>query len=96
MESNFQKIIKFLRNSNISQEDQDDLIVLFSLCEDFKLDPVIKLFSEDQNWIKKISENYKAKKSAIADQDIELWQKIIQNEEKELNQLEVFFIDKLI
>lgn len=96
MESNFQKIIKFLRNSNISQEDQDDLIVLFSLCEDVKLDPVVKLFSEDQNWIKKISENYKAKKSAIADQDFGLWQKIIQDEEKELNQLGVFAIDKLI
>lgn len=88
MESNFQKIKELLQNSILSKEDQDDLVVLFSLSEDSKLEPVVKLFSENKNWIKKISDNYKTKKEAIVNKNPDLWQKIIEDEEKQLNELE--------
>lgn len=88
MESNFQKIKTLLQNSTLSQNDQDDLITLFSLSEDSKLEPVVKLFLEDQNWIKKISDNYKAKQIAALEKNSDLWQKIIEDEEKQLDGLE--------
>lgn len=88
MKSNFQKIRELLQNSILSKEDQDDLVALFSLSEDSELEPIVKLFSEDKNWIKKISDNYRAKKTAISEKNSDLWQKIIEDEEKELNKYE--------
>lgn len=88
MEDNLIKIKEILSDSDLDSQDQDDLIVLFSMARDEDLEPVVKLFSENPTWIKKISENYKSKEEAITAQNQDLWQKIIQEEENQLKELE--------
>ncbi len=88
METNFQKLKLILTESDLSQEDQNNLLVFFSLATDEELETTIKLFMEDPTLIEKINRNYKEKHEAIKAKDNEKWQKIIEKEEKDLKEIE--------
>lgn len=86
--TNLQKIKELLLNSDLTLQERDNLLTLFSETKDANLEPVVKLFSKDPNWIKKINENYKKKQAAITIQSLELWQKVVQEEESQLKELD--------
>lgn len=78
---------KSISSSNLSQEDQKDLIQLFSKANDEILKLTIDLFQKDPTWIRKVSDNFKAKKQAFKERDKELWKKIIKEEVLELSKI---------
>lgn len=90
MQTNFEKISELVKKSDLSGADKTDLIFLFSLAKkDADLEPTVKLFSEDPSWIEKINDNYKGKSAAIAARSSVAWDKIIEDEERQLRQFEV-------
>ncbi len=89
METNFQKLKLILAESNLSEEEQNNLLVFFSLVADEELETTIKLFVEDPTLIEKINRNYKEKQKTIKANDSEKWQKIIEEEEKDLKEFEM-------
>lgn len=88
MGTNLQKITDLILKSDISPTEQDNLINLFIESNDQDLEPILKLFSEDPSWINKINENYKSKQAAMTTGDATLWQKIVEEEESQLKELE--------
>ena len=81
MDTNFQKIQHLLSLSNLPTQEQDDLLVLLSGATDEKLEPLATLFAEDSSWIRKISENFKAKQAAFAGRNKTAWAEILKGEE---------------
>ncbi|MFH1838089.1 MAG: hypothetical protein ABH808_01160 [Candidatus Kuenenbacteria bacterium] len=88
MNTNLQKIKELIQKSDLSLFEQEELILLFTKASDQDLEPTLELFAENPSWIRKISDNYKAKQSALATKNSALWQKIIQEEESQLKELE--------
>jgi hypothetical protein len=88
MDTNFQKIKELIQKSSVPLAEQEDLLLLFTKANDQDLEPTLKLFTEDSSWINKINENYKAKQAALATGNQDLWQKIVQEEETQLKELE--------
>jgi hypothetical protein len=88
MQTNLHKIRELISRSKLPPQDQDNLVVAFSLATDSELEPVVKLFSENHEWIEKISANYKSKQKVVSSQDQNLWQQIIHEEESQLKELE--------
>jgi hypothetical protein len=90
MRKNFDKIMELIKRSDLSPEDKIDLTSIFSLSKnDVDLEPIANLFSEDPTWIEKINDNYKGKSAAIAAHSSVAWDKIIEDEERQLKQFEV-------
>lgn len=88
MDTNFQKIKELIQKSSVPLAEQESLLLLFTKANDQDLEPTLKLFTEDSSWIHKINENYKAKQAALATGNQALWQKIVQEEEAQLKELE--------
>lgn len=86
--TNLQKFKELLKKSDLSQSEQDELLILFARAADEELEPMLKLLSEQPKWLKKISDNYKIKQAAITAKNPASWQKVIQDEERELQELE--------
>lgn len=90
MKTNFKIIADLIKHASLSAEDKTDLISIFSLAKkDADLEPTAKLFSEDPSWIEKINDNYKGKSAAIAAHSSVAWDKIVEDEERQLRQFEV-------
>ncbi len=87
METNYQKIRTLLSNSDLSAEEQDNLLILLLGRPDEELAPLAELFTEDPSWIRKIYDNYKAKQEAFTNQDKKTWQEILKGEESMLQDI---------
>ena len=81
METNFQKIQTLIVHADLPKEEQDNFIVLLAFASDKDLESLVRLFSQDKNWISKIYRNIKSKQEALLDQSSQSWQKIVQEEE---------------
>ncbi len=88
MQTNIEKLKVLIDNSTLDSSDQEDLIELFTKANDSELDSVVDLFSSDSAWIEKVNANYKAKKAIMKVGDFEIWKKIIEEEEKQLEDVE--------
>lgn len=89
METNFEKLKKVISEETlILPDEKDELIRLFSNANDEDLLPVLELVSSDPSWILKLSKNCKAKNQTIKNKDMDAWDKIVAEEEKELLQAE--------
>lgn len=88
METNFQKIKELIQKSDLPLSEQEELILLFAKANDQDLEQTLNSFREDASWIHKINDNYKAKRTAMVMGDPAFWQKIIQEEESQLKELE--------
>lgn len=86
MEENYQQIKKLVLESPLPPSDREELITLFANSKE-DLSSLTKLCSDDPSWIKKINDNYRAKRAALIAGNSALWKKIIQTEEAELNDL---------
>ena len=88
METNLQKIRKLLAESELSKDEQDEFVILLALVQDEDLNSITQLFSQDRSWIRKIYQNVKEKRTALSSKDVRLWEKILQEEESQLKELE--------
>ena len=88
MNTNLQKIKDLLVKSDLTIEDQEQLVGLFSNTKDDRLKDTAKLFLENPEWILKMNQNYKKKKIAIENTDKEMWSEIVSEEEEELKNME--------
>ena len=79
--TNIQRIQSLIAGAGLPKEDEDNLIALYSRAGDDDLAPVAELFAEDPNWIRKISENCKAKQAAVAEKSKTAWAEILKGEE---------------
>jgi len=77
----FQELKKIIFDSEISFTEKEDMGWLFADASDEEVQAALDLFNEDREWIKKISENYHTKKIALLADDVDLWKKILQDEE---------------
>ena len=87
MDNNLYKIKQLLANTDLSQEDQKALYVMFSAKDDAELEPVVELFVEQPESVMLINDNFKAKKAAVLAKDKSLWDKAINDEVATLEQL---------
>lgn len=87
---NFQKIKDSISASSVPFMEQIDLIDLFSKVEDGELQSVAELFTEEPIWIEKININLKKKLEYLKTKDETLWQTIIDEEKKELEEIEKY------
>jgi hypothetical protein len=85
----FQALRELILCSPLELRDKSDLICIFSLRKDSELKHVVELCKEDPTWIEKINDNYKGKSAAIAARSSVAWDKIIEDEERQLKQFEV-------
>lgn len=87
MDTNLYKIKQLLANTNLSQEDQRAVYVMFSAKDDAELEPIVELFVEQPESVMFINDNFKAKKTAVSAKDKGLWNKAIDDEVAILKQL---------
>jgi len=81
MALNIETLKTFLADSDLPEEEQQELFEMFSKANETDLEPIIQLFSEDPKWIRILADNYQAKKDAIQSKDPQAWEKIIKDEE---------------
>ncbi len=79
---NFQELKKIIFNTNLSFSEKEDLGWLFADATDEEISAAKELFAEDIGWVQKISDNYHSKKMALLADDVEMWKKILEDEEK--------------
>ena len=87
IKGNFQKIKDLIYNSTIPLSEKQKLTSLFIQANDQELELVLNLFTQDSSWISKINDNYKDKSTAVANNNSELWKKIIEDEESQLQKI---------
>lgn len=79
------RIIKnLIVSSNLSEEEQKELLVILSQISDKDLKSFLDLFKENKDWIRKIYDNYKIKRKAFVNKDKNLWNEILDQEKREL------------
>ena len=80
----FPELKKLIFASEISFSEKEDLAWLFAEASEEEINAAFDLFTEDQSWIKKVSDNYHTKKIALLADDAEMWKKLLTEEEKML------------
>ncbi len=88
MNFNLIKIQKLISKSELTKEDQGNLLNLFSKAKDEDLRDTVDLFEENSSQIKIISDVYKAKIKAFKNKDKKAWEKILQQEHQDLEKIE--------
>ncbi len=84
-EEKFNKAVEKVGLTNEEKQNLDKLITTTPAPEEKK--NLMELLLEKPELIKKLIENYKKKQEIIATQDKDAWQKLLKEEEKELEEL---------
>ena len=88
MDYNFLELQKLILKSDLSQEDQKNLLALFSRAKDEDLKDIVNLFATNTKYIEIISNVHKAKSKALREKDKKAWREILKQEYKGLEALE--------
>jgi hypothetical protein len=87
MASHYERIKARIMASPAPDQDKKAMIDVFAQVEDANLADIANLFEKDRNWVEKFNNNRKAKQKAAAANDPTLWQEIIEQEKKYLQDL---------
>jgi hypothetical protein len=87
MNTNLQRVKDAIYNSNLSFLEQDELVDLFSHANDEELTEVANLLKEDPSMLKILSDNYQVKQAVFAAGTPELWKKLVEGEEAQLQKI---------
>lgn len=82
------KIKERINLSDLSAEEKLEFSDILMTVEEGHLSPISTLFLEDLSWVRLLFDNYRAKKSAFANNDVEAAEKILKEEEAQLQQME--------
>lgn len=83
-----EKLRQIILKSNISPEEQNDLLVLLPILPGPVIKVLVRLFEENPHLIQEFNENFKAKLRALSSPDAEAWEEIIGKEEEALGKEE--------
>jgi len=75
---------KILGESEISLEDQNDLLVFLPIFPKESLEKLIKVFQRDTDTIKEFNQNFKSKLKALVSKDTEEWDEMVKQQEEEI------------
>ena len=81
------KLREIITQSEISPEDQNDLLVFLPILPEDTIGNLVKIFEENPEKIKEFNGNFKSKVQAITGGNDEEWNKIIEEEEKVDNEI---------
>lgn len=87
MATNFEKIKACIDAETISIEDKKAMLDIFADVADNYLEDIAALLEKDASWIKKFNDNRIAKHQALTTHNMELWNQIISQEKKYLEDL---------
>lgn len=87
-ENNLTQLEKIIRESDLSQKEQEEFISLFFPANDFELSDVVYIFSRQPDFIRKTYDTCQKKKRAIDKNNPALWREILEKEYEELDGLE--------
>ena len=82
-----EELQKILSQSEISLEDQNDLLVFLPILPKDSLEKLIKVFEKDPEIIKEFNKNFKSKLKVLIGKDSEEWNNVIEEQEKEIEEL---------
>lgn len=80
METNFEKILRLLSESSVSQNDQEIFLESCLGVVDENLELLAELFVESPDWIEKVVENFKEKREAAFERNMKRWHDIVDDE----------------
>ncbi|TSC95750.1 MAG: hypothetical protein Athens101410_337 [Parcubacteria group bacterium Athens1014_10] len=81
-----EELRQILNQSEISLEDQNDLLIFLPILPKDSLEKLIKVFQKDSELIKEFNQNFKSKLKALVGKDTEEWDDVIEQEEKGLEE----------
>jgi len=73
--------------SNLSPEDQNDLLVFLPILPEHVLEELNKIFEENPDLIEEFNANFKAKFNALTGQGDKSWDEIIAEEVRQMGEL---------
>jgi len=82
MKTNFEKIKEIIKDSNLSEREQEEFLIFLSFVSDIELEPIVKMIEKDKKWVVKAYMNVKSKYLAFVSKDKKLLDKILKEEEK--------------
>ena len=88
MNSNLSQLQKLIFSSDLSDEQKEEFLGLFSKAKDKDLKYVVDLFKDDPSYMEKIYGVYKVKSVAFKNKDKKAWEKILQKEHQDLEEIE--------
>lgn len=80
METNFKKIADLLAQSNVPEADQQLFLESCAGVVDGNLELLADLFTESPEWIERTVENFKEKRGAAHERNVQKWKEIIDAE----------------
>lgn len=86
MESNYKRLIDILAKSSLDFDEQNELVAFFIKTREEDLKQIVDFLSENPTWVRKIYDNYRTKKEALAKNDRALWDRTLINELKDLTE----------
>ena len=87
MQTNLEKIKNIIQSSQLSDSDKKELLDVFEKVKDSDLIEIAELLENDPVFVSQLSKNLKAKRIALELKNSDMWQKILETEEFELNEL---------
>lgn len=79
---NLVEINKLIDSSQLSENEKNDLILLFSRVGDASLEAILRLCQSDPAWLTSFNWNFQAKKAAVNGAGSSTWEEIIEQEKK--------------
>ena len=83
-----EELQKILSQSEISLEDQNDLLVFLPILPKESLEKLVRVFQKNSEAIKEFNQNFKSKLRVLIGKDSDEWAEVIKEQEKELKELE--------
>ena len=81
------KIHKIVADTALSSQEKSALLNIFAQISSKDEEELFGLLVSDPSWLQKFVNNYQTKQAAMNGRDINAWEQIIQDEEKQLAQL---------
>jgi hypothetical protein len=85
--SHFETIKKLIQDSSLEAVDKQELVDTFAEISDESLEDIAKLLEKDPSWVIKFSDNRKKKKEAFATGSQDLWDQILEEEKKYIQEM---------
>ncbi|MDD4607285.1 MAG: hypothetical protein PHS07_03065 [Patescibacteria group bacterium] len=87
MSEALKKIEQTLSTSQVSPEDQNDLLVFLPILPEGVLEKLNEIFEQEPELIKDFNDNFKAKFEALTGQSDKTWDEIIKQEAQLLDEM---------
>jgi hypothetical protein len=88
MNSNLSQLQKLISSSDLFDEQKEEFLDLFSEAKDEDLKYIVDLFKNDPSYIEKMYGVYRVKSVVFKNKDKKAWEKILQQEYRDLEKIE--------